>query len=85
MSAAASTNAWVVTGGPDTGVMTLVAQAFNEGGAEVNHVSDHGRTPLMAAAYVGNVGVVKMLIEAKADSNVRWRVRVGRRPLLGVS
>ena len=30
VSAAASTNAWVVTGGTDTGCMKLVAQAFNE-------------------------------------------------------
>ena len=30
VSAAASTNAWVVTGGTDTGVMKIVASAFNE-------------------------------------------------------
>ncbi len=50
---------------------TDICALLIERGAEVNHVSDHGRTPLMAAAYVGNVGVVKMLIEKGADLNVQ--------------
>ena len=49
VSAAASTNAWVVTGGTDTGVMKLVAQAFNDGGTEVEHV------PLIAVTPYGCV------------------------------
>lgn len=47
VSAASSTNAWVVTGGTDTGVMKLVANAFEEG--FVHHV------PLIAVTSYGCV------------------------------
>ena len=45
-SAASSTNAWVVTGGTDTGVMKLVASAFVEYGVT---------TPLIAVTSYGCV------------------------------
>ena len=46
VSAAASTNAWVITGGTDTGVMKLVGNAFNSAGESL---------PLIGVASYGCV------------------------------
>jgi ankyrin repeat protein len=44
-----------------------VVKRFVELGNDVNHHDDYGITPLMAAANIGNVPVIRYLIDAGAD------------------
>lgn len=48
---------------------TQKAQMLIDYGANVNHVSTHGFTPLMQAANAGHVKIAKLLIDAGADVN----------------
>ncbi len=42
-------------------------------GANVNQTSNGGQTPLMAAAMIGRVEIVKRLLDAKADPNLKTK------------
>jgi hypothetical protein len=48
-----------------------VAKALLDAGAEVNVADGHGVTPLMRAAGSGRVGVVKVLLQSKADAEAK--------------
>ncbi len=48
-----------------------IAQELLNAGAEVNTADEHGRTPLMRAAGVGRVDVVKLLLESGADAKAQ--------------
>lgn len=59
VSAASSTNAWVITGGTDTGVMKLVATAFRENNVQV---------PLIGVTSFGCVNGREALEQARKDT-----------------
>jgi ankyrin repeat protein len=50
--------------------VTRVKNAL-KAGANVNNEDEDGHTPLMSAAYLGNLDIVKLLVAAGADPN-RW-------------
>jgi ankyrin repeat protein len=45
-----------------SGVKTLIA-----GGVDVNELDPNGDAPLVMAAYLGHAGIVKLLLQARAD------------------
>jgi ankyrin repeat protein len=57
-----------------------LVQAALESGADVNSRDNHGRTPLMHAAKLGNLAIVQMLLAAGA--NVWDRDSDGKLPLI---
>ena len=59
------------------GDLAEVKRLVNERGADVNAPDADGQFPLMVAAGVGNVSVVKFLVQAgaKVDQSVRWTRR----------
>ena len=57
-----------------------VARALLEGGAELDPVDKHGRTPLNHAAFDGHKKVAKLLLEKGADPNLAGSIH-GDTPL----
>ena len=46
-----------------------IRRLLSGGAADVNHVDERGRTPLMAASVNGHVEIVDMLLAAEANAN----------------
>ena len=56
----------------DTDEILEIAELFIAKGADVNHKDDYGLTPLISAAFTGNIKFVKFLVEkgANLDSKI---------------
>lgn len=48
-----------------------IIQLLVDAGADINAVTDDGRTPLMQAAIQGHVDCVKTLLRNKADASIK--------------